>query len=86
MCSESSTILTRYRALVIPALQAKAEKRQTLTEKELTDVIEGCMLDLTPEHLEYLVLFLFSFSKDLRELRISDVEKFGVIPLSYQAI
>jgi hypothetical protein len=31
--NESSTILTRYRALVIPALHAKAEKRTTLTEK-----------------------------------------------------
>lgn len=47
-------------------------------------MIDGCMLDLTTEHLEYLVLFLFSFCKNLKQLRISDVEKLGVTPLNYQ--
>jgi len=42
------------------------------------------MLDLTSEHLEYLVLFLFSFSKSLRQLCIADMDKLGAAALNYQ--
>jgi hypothetical protein len=41
------------------------------------------MLELTPDHLEYVALYLFSFSKSLTRLQIYDVDKMGTVPLKY---
>lgn len=81
--NESSSILNRYRALVVPALQTKAEKNSVLSDKEIMEVIDGCSLDLGPEHIDYVILYLFSFSKNLKKIKFIDIENLGTVPLKY---
>jgi hypothetical protein len=42
------------------------------------------MVDLSVEHINYIILYLFSFSKDLKRLEYKKILDIGSINLRYE--
>ena len=76
--------MQKYSILVIGAFEIKANKQPFVSMGAVSQVFEDCTIELSKQQLEYIILFLFSFSDTLDKLEYRNLLKMGETGVRYQ--